>query len=149
MSAPDQSALNDAAAHVKAELGLADIANSAWTLEQRKNYLDAFRALVLANQEQFAPQTVSIANAINTSTFVYDHSADADLAVANAYLDATAAAGLTAQSASGLIDAFNGVGQGLANLGAILPLVIPIGLILVVIFAAKSGAKKAESAVTF
>ncbi len=149
MTADEQQALHDAATQVASDAGLSNIPRSSWTLAQRKNYLDRFIALVKANPDQFSPDTIATANAINTDGLVYDFSANADLAVADAVLSAASYVSAPASVANGLIDALNGAGQGLANLGALLPLLVPLAIVLVVVFASKSGAKKAESAVTF
>ncbi len=149
MTADEQQALHDAAAQVAQDAGLSNIARSDWTLAQRKDYLDRFVALVKANPDQFAPETIATVGAINTTDFYYDYSANADLAVANAVLSAASYVSAPTSVANGLIDAINGAGSGLSNLGKLLPFLVPVSLLLIVVFATKSGAKKAESLVSF
>ncbi len=102
-----------------------------------------------ANPDAFSAQTVSTANWLNTDSLYYDYSADADLGIANAVLTAAGAAAAPMNFANGMIDALNGVGSGLSNAGKLLPIVLPLALVLAAIILSKSGARRAESAVSF
>ncbi len=147
--AENLDALHAAAAQVAGELGLANIPKSNWTIEQRKAYVDAFRLLILANQEQFTPQTVATANAINTSGYYIDYGANFEIAVSDAVLGAAASVSAPMSAANGIIDALNGVGQGLSVVGKLAPLIIPLAVVLGLIIASKSGAARLERAASF
>lgn len=143
----NQQNLSDLAAQIRDEQGLSSIPRTDWTYTQRENYVLAFKTAILQHQDSFTPDTVAIANRI-TPNFAYDYGATFDLSVSTAVLDAASSLGAPMAAAQGVVDALSGVGRGLSNVGALAPLLLPIGVIAAVFIFTRSGTKKLERAVS-
>lgn len=139
----NQDNLNAIARESAAELGLDPATRSTWSLRTRISYIDLFRSKVLARPDLFLPETVAIAQRIDTSTMAPDDSAQFGLAISNVVLGAAAATGLE-NFGGGMAQALAGVGSGLRNLGSVSGVIVPVAAIAFLYLFVKSTARDAR-----
>lgn len=125
----NQQHLDAVASAIAADLGLSNIPKSSWTQAQRIQYIDSFRTKLLDNPEQFLPQTLAIADRINTSDWRLDTTANFEKSIVDLVAPAAQAAQAPADLANGIINALAGLGKGLSLTGALAPFLIPIAVI--------------------
>lgn len=137
--ADNQANLNAAAAQAANAVGLDPAMRSTWTIYDRGRYLDAFRAIVLANPGMFTDQTVQTAARINSASLT-DVSAGADFGIwiTDALAPVLQIAQTPANVANQLLEALSNVGRGLSAAGSLSQLAIPIAFVAFLYFAVQS-----------
>lgn len=139
--AENTAALKQAAALAAQQLGLTGIPTNQWSPDQTVHYLDAFRAIVLANPENFNAQTIATAQNMHTADLANrSNLANFGVAVTDFVAGAANAAGGSAigVTAKGITDALTSLGQSLSGVAAIAPYLLPIGFAVFVYLAVKS-----------
>lgn len=120
--AENQANLNEAAAQAAEELGLTDFQRTNWSADQRVNYMNRFKAIILQNPDMFTAQTVNTAHFLNVSDLgnaSLSTAANFGVWITDAIATAAhqAAASVPGQATSAILDTVKGMTDALSSFG--------------------------------
>ncbi len=153
-AAENQANLDDVAQAAAESLGLDGIAKSDWSQNDRLDYIDTFKTMVLARPDNFLPATVAVAQHIDTTGLELQSWLSIQWDANNAGLDAALnVAGQLATNAgnvgTGVIDAvgaistaLHGAADSVSVIGKIAPYIIPVAAVLFLYMATRSASNR-------
>lgn len=160
----NQDRLNSVAINARAQLGLSGIPNNEWSQNDRIAYIELFKRAILSNPGDFTPETVLVAQKINTANLGTSANWNAsiepmmDVAIAALAIPATigngvvtffegpdkvsAATRAAGDAVNGIIQAVSSLGKGLEATGKVAGLLVPIALVAFVWLVVKGGSER-------
>lgn len=161
--AENQANLSAAAQQAANEAGLSLANKPNWTGQNAFDYLSNFKAIIIANPQNFNDLTVQIAQRMNLDQAGFDdrgkliNTADIGLAISNVVLPAVEAVSsaipvgqaiqAVSHAGSAIVSSVDNVARAIGNSSPLLPVLAPIVLIAAAILLTKDAAGVARSAI--